>query len=219
MRKFLLLLSIVCCAVSGGYAQTEEGSSFLFDEYQDAVIIMRNGMQVAGKMNYHLLSEKFYFLDDKDEMKAKILSNADEVNIIKFGDRIFFPEKDAGVEILSSEPLLYVQYKGSARDKPKAGGYGGVSAVSNIKTYSVGNTSGNISVVPNGIELELGKRYNVYWIERKGKKKEIRNMKQFLKLNSAHKDELEKYIKEKEVDFSDARQMLELCLYADSISK
>lgn len=219
MRNFLLLLSILCCAVSGVYAQTKEGNPFLFDDYQDAVVIMRNGMQVKGKMNYNLLSEKFYFVDDKDENKAKILANVEEVNIIKFGDRVFFPEKGAGVEILSSEPLLYVQYKGSARDKPKAGGYGGVSAVSNTQTYSISGSTGNVSATSDGVQLELGNRYNVYWVEKKGKKKEIRNMKQYLKLNSAHKAELEKYIKENGVKFEDVQQMLKLCLYADSLSK
>ena len=40
------------------------------------------------KRNYHLPSEKFYFIDEQDGDQAKVLSNADEVNIIKFGARV-----------------------------------------------------------------------------------------------------------------------------------
>ena len=32
--------------------------------------------------------KKFYFIDEQDGDQAKVLSNADEVNIIKFGARV-----------------------------------------------------------------------------------------------------------------------------------
>lgn len=218
MRHLLLFLSVLFCAVSGGYAQ--ESSSFLFGDYQDAVIYMKNGRQVHNKMNYNLVSERFYFIDEQDGQQVKILANADEVNIIKFGDRVFYPEKSAGIEILSSEPLFYVQYKGTARDKPKPAGYGGTSSVSSSTTYSmVGSNSGRLTATYDPGKLELGKRYNVYWVEKKGKKKEIRNMKQFLKLNSPQREKLERYIQENKVKFDDAQQMLGLYVYADSLKK
>ena len=215
MRHLLLSLSCLFGIVSGGYSQTEL-SPFLFDTYQDAIVYMRNGMEIRGKMNYHLPSEKFYFIDEQYGNQAKILSNADEVNIIKFGARVFYPEQDGGVEILSSEPSFYVQYKVTVRDKPKSVGYGGTSSLGNVKTYS-SNSTGFSPDAP--VKLEVGSRYNVYWVEKKGKKKEVRNMKQFLKLNSTHKEELEKYIKENNVCFDDAQQMLKLCIYADSLLK
>ena len=218
MRHLLLFLSVLFCAVPRGYAQ--ESSSFLFGDYQDAVIYLKNGRQVHNKMNYNLVSEKFYFIDEQDGQQVKILANADEVNIIKFGNQVFYPEKSAGIEILSSEPLFYVQYKGTARDKPKAAGYGGTSSVSSSTTYSmVGSNSGRLTAAYDPGQLELGKRYNVYWVEKKGKKKEIRNMKQFLKLNSPQREDLERYIKENKVKFDDAQQMLGLCMYADSLKK
>lgn len=220
MRQLLLFLSVLFCAVSEGYAQSGENSSFLFDDYQEATVYLKNGRQVRNKMNYNLVSEKFYFIDERDGQQVKILSNVDEVNIIKFGERTFYPEKGAGVEILSSEPPFYVQYKGTARDKPKAAGYGGTSSVSNTTTYSmVGSNSGRMTAVYDPGRLELGRRYNVYWVEKKGKKKEIRNMKQFLKLNSDYREDLERYIKENGVKFDDAQQMLNLYIYADSLTE
>lgn len=70
MRHLLLSLSCLFGIVSGGYSQTEL-SPFLFDTYQDAIVYMRNGMEIRGKMNYHLPSEKFYFIDEQDGNQAK----------------------------------------------------------------------------------------------------------------------------------------------------
>ena len=44
-------------------------------------------------------------------------------------------------------------------------------------------------------------------------------MKQFLKLNSDYREDLERYIKENGVKFDDAQQMLILYIYADSLTK
>lgn len=48
---------------------------------------------------------KIYFIDEQDGNQAKVLSNADEVNIIKFGARAFYPEQDGGVEIVVLPPF------------------------------------------------------------------------------------------------------------------
>ena len=47
--------------------------------------------------------------------------------------------------------------------------------------------------------------------------KEIKNMKQFIKFYSKHKEVLEGYIKENNIQFNDAHQMLQLVQYAHSL--
>ena len=68
-------------------------------------------------------------------------------------------------------------------------------------------------------KLLLGNHYNIYWIEKDGKKKEFANFKKLLKIYSARKEELERYIKENNVKFDDAQQVLKLCVYAESLGK
>ena len=61
----------------------------------------------------------------------------------------------------------------------------------------------------------MGQRYNVYKI---GKKlKEVRNMKQFLKLYSKQKELLQTYIDENDIHFDNALEMLQLVKYAHSL--
>lgn len=70
MRHLLLSLSCLFGIVSGGYSQTEL-SPFLFDTYQDAIVYMRNGMEIRGKMNYHLPSENSILLMSRMEIRQK----------------------------------------------------------------------------------------------------------------------------------------------------
>ena len=104
-------------------------------------------------------------------------------------------------------------YRAGLRDKGKNAAYGGTSTLANIKSYSA-NKSGT-GVVSDPVKLEVGLRYNVYKI---GKKlKEVRNMKQFLKLYSKQKELLQTYIDENDIHFDNALEMLQLVKYAHSL--
>ena len=143
----------------------------------------------------------------------KILSRPEEISMIRFGTRIFLPSVKGGVEVLSTEPVFYVQYKASIRDKGKIVGYGGTSSIGGVKSYSL-NSSGT-AFVSDPMTLVVGQLYNVYYLGKK--QKEIKSMKQFLKYYSKHQETLEKYIKEKNIKFNDALQMLQLVQYAHSL--
>ena len=133
--------------------------------------------------------------------------------MIRFGNRIFLPLEKGAVEVLSSEPLLYVQYKASIQDKGKKVGYGGTSSLVNVKSYS-SNRSGT-GVVSDPLKLVVGHLYNVYYIGKK--KKEINSMKQLLKYYSKHKETLEKYIEENDIKFENGPQIMQLVQYAHSL--
>ena len=66
-------------------------------------------------------------------------------------------------------------------------------------------------------KMILSSRYNIYWIEHKGKKKAFKNFKQFLKLYPKKQEELQRFIKENKVDFNDVQQISRLCIHAGSL--
>ena len=47
--------------------------------------------------------------------------------------------------------------------------------------------------------------------------KQFRNFKQFAKIYSKHRAEIEKYIGENKVNFENVDQIVKLCSYADSL--
>lgn len=115
MRQILILLCMTHFMYAAN-AQQKDTSSFLFDEFQNAVVIFKDGSQYHEKMNYNILLEKFFFIDRADQTK-KILSNPQDVRVIQFGNRVFYMEGDKGIEIIPINPTLYVQYKGNIEKK------------------------------------------------------------------------------------------------------
>lgn len=214
MKKLLFALCMICSTILSTWAQEEESiSPFLFGEYKEAIVFMKDMSRVRGKLNIYRPTGEFYFIDEQDKNKIKILSQPEEVTMIRFGNRIFLPLEKGAVEVLSSEPLLYVQYKASIQDKGKKVGYGGTSSLVNVKSYSL-NRSGT-GVVSDPLKLEVGHLYNVYYIGKK--KKEINSMKQLLKYYSKQKETLKKYIEENDIKFENAPQIMQLVQYAHSL--
>lgn len=197
-------------------AQDKQGSAFLFEDFQDAAIYFKDGAQYHEKMNYNLLVNKFYFIDREDN-EIKELSNPQDILIIKFGKRVFYTEGDSGIEILPTNPVLYVQYKGNIRKEAIKGAYGQPSETTSVRTYggTYGGRGERYNFDPE--KLIAGNRYNIYWIERQGKKKIFKSFNQFLKLYPKHKEELKSFIKENRVDFNDVQQISRLCIHAGSL--
>lgn len=212
MRKFIFCLCMMCSTAFTASAQEESISPFLFDGYQEATVFM-GATQIKGKLNYYMPTGEFFYLDDTDNNREKILANPEQVSMIRFGSRVFLPSVEGGVEVLSSDPLLYVQYKASIRDKGRTVGFGGTSSLGNVKSYS-SNSSGT-AYVSDPMQLVVGHLYNVYYIGKK--QKEIKSMRQLLKFYSKHKETLEKYIEEKNIQFDNASQIMQLVQYADSL--
>lgn len=203
------LLGLVCTV----HSQNKEGSPYLFEEFQNAVVIFKDGSQYHEKMNYNLLVNKFFFIDRKDN-RVKVLSNPQDVQVIKFGNRTFYIKGNNGIEILPTNPILYVQYKGNIRKEASKGAYGTKAETTSVRTYGGTNANNGQRYDFDPEKLILGSRYNIYWIEYKGKKKAFKNFKQFLKLYPKQKEELQLFIKENNVDFNDVQQMSRLCIHA-----
>ena len=113
MKQYLLLFYLAC-SVCMLHAQDKESSPYLFNDFQEATVYFKDGSQYHEKMNYNLLVDKFYFIDHIDN-KVKVLSNPQDIQIIKFGNRVFYTEGNYGIEILPTNPVLYIQYKGNMR--------------------------------------------------------------------------------------------------------
>lgn len=211
-----LILTCLLCAAIGGKAQVNNGTPYLFDDFVEATVYFKSGAQFVEKMNYNLAVEKFFFIDRKDN-EVKQLSNPEDINVIKFGNRVFYPEDGKGIEILPTNPTVYVQYKGHIRQEGKRCAYGQISETSSIRSYGGTYTSGGAHIDFNPEKLTVENRYNLYWMEVKGKKKQFKNFKQFLKFYPKHKEELQKYIETNKVDFDNVEQIKMLCIHAESL--
>lgn len=216
MKRLFLLFGLACCFTLLHAQEEEASTAYLFDKFQDVTVIFKNGAQYQEKMNYNILIDNFCFIDRADG-QIKELSNPQDVNVIKFGNRVFYPEHNGGIEILPTNPVLYVQYCGHIRKEASKGAYGMASETTSIRTFGAANAEGGMRFEFDPEKLIVGKRYNIYWIEKKGKKKPIRNFKQFIKHYPEHKEALNEFINKNDVDFNNVDHMKMLLIYAEGL--
>ena len=212
-RTLLVLLSWM--AFIPIVVSQENLSAFLFDEYKDAIVYFKGNRQSGEKVNYNMIDDKLYFVDKKDN-QVKVVSGIENIVYIKVGERSFLIEEDGMKEVVSSEPLIYVQYKAKVQRKATKGAYGGTSKVSSASSYTELRDGGAHALVKN-YETEASSYYNYYWIEKNGKKRKFTDFKQFLKIYSKQKKDLEKYIDDKKISFEDVNAIIELCIYAENL--
>lgn len=146
MRRFFIFIVFALCSFWQLRAQADT-ASFLFDKYEDAQVVLRAGGELKSKMNYNIVANKFYFVDPQDK-QVKELANPGDILLIKIGERTFYPESNgAGIEMLPTKPVVYVQYKASARKEAPVGAYGTRSETTAVQSYG--------SVMSNGQSYQL----------------------------------------------------------------
>lgn len=212
MKRLTFLLLMTLIGISGLTAQIDS-TQFLFKKFQDATVYYKDGRLFGVQMNYNLVAGCFLFIDVHDNNEMKRFAEPKLVGSIKIGDRIFLPTDNGATEILQANPAIHVEYKGTIREEDKRSGYGGRSATSAIQTYSSIQSGG----VMHGLDTEkniLTDIYKIYYVEKKGKKARFITEKQFLKIFSAKKEELKRYIRDKGIDFDSTIQVTELCNHA-----
>lgn len=118
--------------------------------------------------------------------------------------------------MLPTKPVVYVQYKATARKEAPMGAYGTRSETTAVQSYGTITSNGQ-SYKLEGEKIIVSNRHHVYWVEKDDKMKQFRNFKQLAKIYSKHRAEVEKYIEDNKVNFEDVDQIVKLCAYADSL--
>ena len=211
-----LYIMLIFIGIVFTVASQEEPSGFLFREFKDAKIYIASSYTEA-KVNYNVMDKQLYYLDTKDRT-VKIVDNMMRIQIVKFDNRNFIPVPSGGLqEVLPTTPPIYIEYFPKVKRKGQQVGYGGTSELtsSTSPNYLFGR---NGYILPDKQELEVTRVTNCYWIEKNGKKKKFANFKQLVKIYPGNKTVLDEYIKTNNVDFNNAEEIVNLCLYAENLN-
>lgn len=212
MRKLFLILMSCIYSLNGVFAQTEDMSGFLFSQFKEGIVYYRDGRQFGVPLNYNLIIGQFIFIDKNDGNQKKEFSEAGLIVAIEVDGRTFLPPSEGATEVIQAEPPFYVSYEGTVR-REKAVAYGGTTQTASVDTYSQIRGVGQIGGA-DGTEKSLAAINKEYKIKIGKKNKRFSNEKQFLKLFPQQKEALTKYLEEKQVDFDQIPQVLELYNYA-----
>ena len=209
MNFFVILFITLWGITLSLSAQSTNIHQFLLPEYQDALILYKDGRQFQAPVNFNLLEGQFLFIDSKDK-ESKRFSNPELISLIRIGERCFLLGDKETTEVIQSDPMFRVSYSGNLRKAPKNLTYGGTTQTASVDSYSGMMGSGLISGRPtnNQVVTGINKTYEV----KIGKKtKRFFSKNSFLKaVPKLQRPEMEAHLEQHEVDFDNVQQVLEL---------
>lgn len=219
MKTFIFLLISAFWFSLGSSAQEKQQKRFFFKNFQDTYVYYKDGRNFCIPANYDLVKGSFVFIDKQDGDMLKLFGEQDKISKIKIGERTFLPSRFGPTEIVQTEPQFKVYYKPRLLDIGKSGGYSITSNTSATRSYShMTSYGGNIKFLDKETKYvhEIEK---VYIIQKGNKEKRFSTPKQFLKLYSKNKKELQEYITKNQIDFNTIMQVLELYNYTEKMAQ
>lgn len=214
-RYFYLLIYSLSITTSYSQAVVKELTHYIFPEFTQGIILMKNGVKNKALLNYNSLTEEMIFID-----KGKKLAIGDTelelVDTIFINDRKFFTLNKKFVELIfHSKCDLYAEHKCSLIEKGKQAAYGGTSETSATTSYS--------SLVSDGrfYELELPDNYRIepytnFWLKKNGELNKFVSIKQLMKLYDDKKDLYKSFIKNHDVKYNNQTSIVQLIEYLET---
>jgi hypothetical protein len=213
MKRYLILFLLASFGCLKADAQLGKDSVFyLFNDFKDAIVYLADGTQTKEKINYNLEYDKLSFIDPEDRL-IKFVTNSQNILSLKIDNRIFFMNGKNLVELLSTTPTVYVQYKQRIRGGNTKGAYGTLSDAASIKTYEPSQHEAWKHSESDLSDIVVGERYHIYWVEKDGKLKQFENIKQFSKIYPKHQNEIKQYLENNAADFGNVKEIKRLCAY------
>jgi len=193
--------------------RTKAITHYIFPEFVEGVVLMKNGKKNEVAINYNAISEEMVFV--KGSLKLAIGSTESElIDTIFMDNKKFIRLGGKFVEILhqSNDCDLYVEYKCKLDYPGKPVGYGGTSETAAVDAYSVSYSNGVV------YELELPddyetKPYLIYYLKQEGVVYEVTNLRQFMKQFKEKQDLFKDYVKVNNVKFENTEQVVGLINY------
>ncbi len=206
----LLLALVVSFHFSFSQNRTKAITHYIFPDFVEGVVLMKNGRKNEVSINYNAISEEMIFV--KGTHKLAIGSTESElIDTVFMENKKFVRLGGRFVEILHQSDAcdLFVQYKCKLDYPGKDVGYGGTSQTAAVDNYSVNYSNGLV------YELELPddyetKPYLVYYLKQEGEVNEVTNLRQFMKRFKNKQDHFKAFVKDNNVKFENVDQVVSL---------
>ncbi len=204
----LLILLFVQCTL---YAQTKgkEISHYLFPEFVQGTVLMKNGQKNPAKLNYNAASEEMVFMQN-DKVLALAEPSLSQLDSVFLYDRKFVLHNKKFVEVLHRDGFtLLASYKCKVIPPGKPAAYGGTSQTSAADSYSSWSSGGRVYELQLPDDFQV-KPYTIYFLDNGSGLKEFKSMRQLKSHYKKDKKRVDQYLKEQKVDFEDTGAMTQM---------
>lgn len=211
---FLFVISALCL-----YPQNLSLiSHYVFPEFKDGVILMKDGTKVASLLNYNSASEQVVYIDKGNKL-ALSDGTIEKVDTVFIQDKKFVLVDGNFMEVISGSNFdMYVNYRCKVTlPKDDDSGYGNKSRTSSSRTYR------RALGMEGMFELSLPEDYIVkpyieYKIRNNAGMHNVKNMKQLMKLYKDQKKQIKEYTGINSVSIDNAESVLKFVDYMQNIN-
>ncbi|MFY0687633.1 MAG: hypothetical protein JXQ90_10740 [Cyclobacteriaceae bacterium] len=195
MRQLVFCTIVMGASLAWGQDQSIT-KAFLFDSYQDGVIVNHKGGKVPVLLNYSTREEKLYIKKGDHEMALEYELNIDTVY---FGLRPFVFADDFFMELLiNGDVSLYRRHQAKFIETGTSIGYGTKTQTGTTDSFRFAPREKKD--VPEGFML---KESMVYYVHYQGTTVELKKWGNIFRLIPEVKPNLKKYIKQYSLNVND----------------
>ncbi|EKD30899.1 MAG: hypothetical protein ACD_77C00458G0002 [uncultured bacterium] len=218
--KRIFFLSILCLCFTASYSQKVEViiSHYLFPQFTEGTILMKDGKINSLSLNFNSLTEEMVF-KASSKVLAIVKGEIELVDTVYIKERKFVVLNNKFAELLYSRGIeLYAEHKCSVIAPGKPGPYGTTSHTSSTATLSSLYTGGTVYSLslPEGYST---RPYTYYWIKKNGELTKFINIKQLQKFYADKKESYKAYTKENAVKFENQESIAKMVRYMETAAK
>lgn len=230
MKKVAIFVCICTVSASNIFAQYSDkivvkaGQDFMaslskqiyhYPQFVEGTVVYKDGITSKGIMNYNMLIGEMQFIDDKHDTLS--IANEQTIQYIAIANDSFFYDKGY-LALITGNPTakLAVRQRIKVVDKQKIGAYDQPSSTGSIDSYNSVQGGSRVYkldirediILAKETSLFLGDKFNHFVIA---------NKKNSIKLSANKQNEIEKYIRENNIDFNKKEDMIKLIGFLQDI--
>jgi hypothetical protein len=223
--RTILIAAVIITLSTGASKQDNKGNPlphFLFPQFREGIVIMKDGQKFTTLLNYNVVDEKMVTELDGVYRYSK---NPASIERIIIDNRTFIPIGNAFYEVLTSGYLtIFLQNKGTFTPKGNSVGYGtssrstGPTKMQRYEITSVVYQYGEVAYIdlPENVEVTPA---SVYWASDADKLEKFNTEKQFIKLFPGYEKQLKDFFRNENINLKNREDVIKLGNYCNEILK
>ena len=211
---YVLIFSVSFITLFSQEKDTEL-SHYVFPEFTQGIILMKNGIKNEALLNYNSSTEEMIF-SDNGKMLAIGDTELEQIDTVFIRGRKFIILNNKFIELIySSKCDLYAEHKCRVIPPGTEAGYGTTSQTSSTTSYSSITSGGKLYdlKLPGDYKIEP---YTYYWLKRNGELNKFININQLKKLYNDKKNLIKAYVKNHDVKMDNQESIVQFVKYLET---
>jgi hypothetical protein len=192
---------------------------YFYDEFKIGTVHFSQGDPARARLNYNFVDQNMEFVNHQDNDAILVLVRQPNMTHIEIGNDIFVPVENRGfAQVIMDGPVTLLRKKRIHVEGDKTGGYGQpntTASVANVSTLP--GQSGVQAFINYQFPPSVKTRTELSFYLMKNNRVFSATRKNYLRLYSEIKPQLEEYLKQHKVDFKDEDHLRNFSKFANSL--